>query len=672
MFFSPKYNIRSTKDSELFAAKLNQHPKNKRKVISANRIFSLSNSSYNNSTSNNKTNRLAMTTSINKSINKSHNNKKFLNEKSKKNYNHHRSNSCKMVASKKNDFNIFNNKIMKRNLRSKISFTPINIFEKYKNKKNKKSPLYLEQIIINKNSYFENEKKINDKKNKDNKVIDINKNIFSNKNNKNNKNKNNKNDKINKNNTYSQTIENKNNHKKNISNINKNGNFTKTFILETNGEENKNKEIKNIYNKTRNNNKNTANQNNITNYKNITNNKNITENKTPIFQISKQNNIYFKNAYPKVLNNNNNSKIFDFNIKPKNNSNLQISRSDLNILSTTSLLSKTDILLNNIVPSSSVACNNRKNLNSSFNYEESSFNNNNTIIKKIKSIHDISKTGISGEEKKVNQDRYFIFHNFMNNTENIYMGVCDGHGFYGHEISEYIKENLPMDLNHMLRNIKINNKEILNEIICKTFEMENNSLSRNKQINSTLSGSTCVSVIYTPEKLIIANLGDSRCILGKFINNEWKSESLSKDHKPNVLEEAERIKNAGGRIRPMKNQDGEFVGPLRVYLKEDDIPGLAMTRSFGDLYATTAGTICIPEITEHVFCKEDKFIILGSDGLFEFISNEDIVNIVKKYYNNNDIVGCCEFLYKESYRKWIVEEEDCVDDITIIIVFFEE
>ena len=159
MFFSPKYNIRSTKDSELFAAKLNQHPKNKRKVISANRIFSLSNSSYNNSTSNNKTNRLAMTTSINKSINKSHNDKKFLNEKSKKNYNHHRSNSCKMVASKKNDFNIFNNKIMMRNLRSKISFTPINIFEKYKNKKSKKSPLYLEQIIINKNSYFENEKK---------------------------------------------------------------------------------------------------------------------------------------------------------------------------------------------------------------------------------------------------------------------------------------------------------------------------------------------------------------------------------------------------------------------------------------------------------------------------------------------------------------------------------
>ena len=47
--------------------------------------------------------------------------------------------------------------------------------------------------------------------------------------------------------------------------------------------------------------------------------------------------------------------------------------------------------------------------------------------------------------RKKNQDRYFIFHNFMNNIDNIYMSICDGHGFYGHEIREYIIENLPAD-----------------------------------------------------------------------------------------------------------------------------------------------------------------------------------------------------------------------------------
>ena len=294
-------------------------------------------------------------------------------------------------------------------------------------------------------------------------------------------------------------------------------------------------------------------------------------------------------------------------------------------------------------------------------------------IKKIKCMHDLSKTGMSGDEKKVNQDNYFIFKNFGNSFENIYMGVCDGHGLYGHEVSGYIRENLPMDLNHMIKAKKLNLlNDDLSEVIKQTFITENNSLLRNRMIDSNLSGSTCVSVIYTPKKLIIANIGDSRCVLGKLNkNNKWEYENLSRDHKPSLPEEAERIKKKGGRIRPMKDDDGTFVGPLRVYMKDKDMPGLAMTRSFGDYFASTAGTISIPEIGEHLFNEEDKFLILASDGLFEFIDSSEVVKIVKDYYVVNDIVGCCEFLYKESCRRWIQEEEDTIDDITIIVVFFE-
>ena len=310
-------------------------------------------------------------------------------------------------------------------------------------------------------------------------------------------------------------------------------------------------------------------------------------------------------------------------------------------------------------------------------------NNINTILekkqqafkgKKIKCIHDISKTGLAGVEKKINQDRDFIFRNFVEGFDNIFMGVCDGHGFYGNEVSEYIKENLPMDLNRIIKTRKLDlNKDDLSEVIINTFLMENNSLLRNKQIDSDLSGSTCISVIYTPQKLIIANVGDSRCVLGsRTAENEWKFKNLSRDHKPNIKEEADRIKKTGGRIRPMIDDDGCFVGPLRVYMKDKDLPGLAMTRSFGDYFASIAGTIAVPEIKEHLLVPEDKFLILASDGLFEFMSSEEVGIFVKSYYEKNDIVGCCEFLYKESYRKWICEEEDTVDDITIILVFFEE
>ena len=309
--------------------------------------------------------------------------------------------------------------------------------------------------------------------------------------------------------------------------------------------------------------------------------------------------------------------------------------------------------------------------------------NKNTVIKNekkwkgknIKCIHDLSKTGLAGDEKKVNQDNYFIFKNFVQGFENIYMGVCDGHGYYGHEVSGFIKENLPMNMNHILKKKKLDLiKDDLSKAIKECFIKENQNLLSNHQIDSDLSGTTCVSVIYTPQKLIIANIGDSRCVLGKFDNkkNKFISENLSRDHKPTIPEEAERILKVGGRIRPMRDEDGEYIGPLRVYMKDKEMPGLAMTRSFGDYFGSTAGTISEPEVTEHIFKEEDKFIILASDGLFEFIQSEEVVKYVGEYYKKNDIVGCCEFLYKESCKRWLDEEEDTIDDITIIIVFFED
>ena len=297
------------------------------------------------------------------------------------------------------------------------------------------------------------------------------------------------------------------------------------------------------------------------------------------------------------------------------------------------------------------------------------------IRKKILCMHEFSKTGYAGEdEKKINQDNYFVFRNFVNNVNYIFMAVCDGHGTVGQEISNYLKENLPIDLNHALRDAKVDIlKDDISSIITDVFVQENTKLISNEMINSMLSGSTCVSTIYTPIKLITANVGDSRIILGKFFPNlqEWKSMDLTRDHKPALPDEEKRILEKGGRIEPMKDEDNTFIGPPRVWLKKQDYPGLAMSRSFGDRVAHSVGVSEKPEIKEYKFCKEDKFFVVASDGLFEFISSQDIVNIIKDYYLSGDIVGCCEYLYELSREKWIKEEE-VVDDITMILVFLED
>lgn len=94
----------------------------------------------------------------------------------------------------------------------------------------------------------------------------------------------------------------------------------------------------------------------------------------------------------------------------------------------------------------------------------------------------------------------------------------------GHEVSAYLRENLPVNMNNELKrknkNVNIHN---VNSIITEVFVDTNNKLLSGEIVDTTFSGSTCVSLIYTPEKLITANVGDSRAVIGKLNKNGGKS-----------------------------------------------------------------------------------------------------------------------------------------------------
>jgi len=295
------------------------------------------------------------------------------------------------------------------------------------------------------------------------------------------------------------------------------------------------------------------------------------------------------------------------------------------------------------------------------------------VLKKIRDIYEFTHVGFDGEEpKENNQDNYFIYKNFANHKDYIYMSVCDGHGIEGHFVSDFIKDVLPYYMSENLKNTNIlTEKQLCHQIITETFILVNSMLISNENINSLFSGSTCVSVIFTPEKLIVPNIGDSRAVLARFdkTTNSYKAIELSRDHKPTEKDESKRILENEGRIQPF-TEEGEFVGPQRVWLKDEEVPGLAMTRSFGDRVAATVGVISEPEIKEFDFDENDKFMIIASDGIWEFISSQECVDIIKGFYEKNDMKGCAEYLYEESSKRWLKEEE-VIDDTTLILVFFD-
>ena len=93
---------------------------------------------------------------------------------------------------------------------------------------------------------------------------------------------------------------------------------------------------------------------------------------------------------------------------------------------------------------------------------------------------------------------------------------------------------------------------------------------------------------------------------------------------------------------------GNNLVPPRVWLKNENVPGLAMSRAFGDGVAVKAGVTSIPEIREFEPNEHDKFIVIGSDGVWEFISNEGVVEIIADFYEKGDIEGACEALMEEA------------------------
>lgn len=74
----------------------------------------------------------------------------------------------------------------------------------------------------------------------------------------------------------------------------------------------------------------------------------------------------------------------------------------------------------------------------------------------------------------------------------------------------------------------------------------------------------------------------------------WIAHALSRDHKPDAKDEHDRIIQSNGRVDPFREPTGEPIGPARVWLRTENVPGLAMSRSIGDLVASSVGVSCEP------------------------------------------------------------------------------
>ncbi|KAK4280922.1 hypothetical protein QN277_012474 [Acacia crassicarpa] len=273
---------------------------------------------------------------------------------------------------------------------------------------------------------------------------------------------------------------------------------------------------------------------------------------------------------------------------------------------------------------------------------------------------------------KANQDSFCIHTPFGTNPDDNFFGVFDGHGEFGAQCSQFVKRKL---CENLLRNSKFRVDAVE---ACHAAFLATNSQLHADFLDDSMSGTTAITVLVRGRTIYVANSGDSRAVIAERRGDDIVAVDLSMDQTPFRPDELERVKLCGARvltldqIEGLKNPDvqcwdteeGDDGDPPRLWVPNGMYPGTAFTRSIGDSIAETIGVVATPEILVFELTPNHPFFVLASDGVFEFLSSQTVVEMVAKFKDPRD---ACAAIVAESYRLWL-QYETRTDDITIIVV----
>ena len=278
-----------------------------------------------------------------------------------------------------------------------------------------------------------------------------------------------------------------------------------------------------------------------------------------------------------------------------------------------------------------------------------------------------------GNIREYNEDTITVTKiNFNQKDKNDYcyfFAVYDGHG--GNGCSLYLKNNLHKNINEF----SIKGIKTAIEITENNF-LTSKAIDYNYDLLDT-SGSCGVILLIKKNKCIIANIGDSRLVMFK---NKRVVFSTS-DHKPNTYIEKHRIESQGGSVYQTTAampiyQNGKLIEiPWRV------CPGgLSVSRTFGDIeskderFGGKKGVVvALPDVSEFELNDEYNFIVIGCDGIFDVLSNGEIIECIKivlkinkdKNKKMNELCGdFADMIIKSALAK------ESFDNVSCIVIVF--
>ncbi|KDP24626.1 hypothetical protein JCGZ_25542 [Jatropha curcas] len=275
-----------------------------------------------------------------------------------------------------------------------------------------------------------------------------------------------------------------------------------------------------------------------------------------------------------------------------------------------------------------------------------------------------------------------------------FFGVYDGHG--GPEASRFISDHLFKNLMRLTRERGTMSEEILRSAFSATEDGFLTLVRRTCGIKPLIAaiGSCCLVGLIWRGTLYVANLGDSRAVIGCLgRSNKIVAEQLTKDHNASVEEVRQELKSLhpdDSHIVVMKHGVWRIKGIIQVsrsigdaYLKR---PEFSLDPSFPRFHLSEPIRRPVltsdPSICSRVLRSNDKFLIFASDGLWEHMTNQEAAEIVYNYPRNGIARRLVKTALKEAARKREMRYDDLKkidkgsrrffhDDITVIVIFID-
>ena len=266
---------------------------------------------------------------------------------------------------------------------------------------------------------------------------------------------------------------------------------------------------------------------------------------------------------------------------------------------------------------------------------------------------------------KINQDRGGIAFPYGNSAQTALFAVYDGHGLGGEMVSQFALH----EIQHRLEKHPHFRKDLV-KAFKETFLAVDHALKNEPLIEPVFAGTTACVALLIGDTLTIGNAGDSRAVVANRnpSNHSLTAINLTVDQNPDLPEEMERILESGGFVSPPPAPGLS----ARVWLDPNFTQiGLAMARSIGDHAVASVGVIAEPVVTKHTVGQGDEFLILASDGVWEFISSQEAVDIVGEHLDRG-ATKACQALIESAAAKWHEEEGDYRDDITALVVCLQD